>query len=1170
MQLRERLPASFGPTATMAAKRQPEVAGQRQAKKQRQHGEDAGDQSCDSYDDLVHLQIEQLFGDIRPTARLLSRAAAAVRKLRSCVGAAPECPVCAADVNPHLNLHNSSAYMTWTAPTKIEIVGSFAHGTSMSLDRQDHSTWIVDVAMCMPRSCVQAKDYLDHRYTDKRTLYLCKVYQLLCSYSDFADVSIEHFYGDENKPVVVARPCLDRTEDCFLLRILICLGAESRSFCSRLLPSRSLNRRSNQMDKQQAVEPTPHYNNSILEDLLMLDLVTEIKERTLKNAALVDGILLAKVWVMRRRLDASYKGIQAFQLSFLICYLYDIGAITDQMTAWQIFKSFLTYVGQGIQLQKAQLLRQSASHPLLVSGGILSTSAACGPPAPMAVYLSSFEVVLLNSSGQLNVMGRLSKNAFAEVQMHANISLALITGEEPANNFSKLFLMNLEISAQFDLFASISVDYSHELSIQMKDDLRDTSLVDFLKCKLTAVVCRALGQRAELVRMIDATASGSAKKALQCTFGVYLNSQQAERLVDIGPAASDEMNSKEFRDFWKSKAELRRLKDGSIVQAVVWSDTADDISRQQVINSVLKTALSFNMNECTSATVEVADGGATLVTMLGQKSKVSEWQRFQKAFDSLSKMIRRCYGCADGLPLAVVRVVTTSARFAGCSVAHPRQHPLIEGCVSKDCENSILARPASVLIEFESSGQWPSDDVRALRAIKLAMMVRLAETLKAQFNIETHATRHFIDIFAHGFVFRARVSHSREIGIIQEDILKIERALSATDQQRHLFEAQVPAGLTAEHLPSLYKEVLSLERMHVYAPLHMNMMGGLLLKHPAAAKTIRLVKRWLHSHMFSGLISDRAVELIVCFCFSTKGAAPYYIPSTQLQGFLRFLKILYSFDWAGSPMVVSLDADSQSLNETLDAARNARASNTDVPVFIVTDYANGRSVWTDSENPSLPIVQRLQKFAKATAKVLQSYMHRPGRSSTAPLSSIFTTPSQHFDVLIRLNVSMIPGAKFCANVAHRKRARRAVESGPFALPQRIPKNLMADANDSHEQIVVGMVPAKAYVEELRAIFGTIALFFLDELGGSYIGVKWKPDMWIPHRGRNGLKLQTFKYSLLVPRCRNSDSNHPEVCRNVFEILEQIRVLGEGLVERIEMCPHAAAAPKTASLVTASP
>jgi hypothetical protein len=57
-----------------------------------------------------------------------------------------------------------------------------------------------------------------------------------------------------------------------------------------------------------------------------------------------------------------------------------------------------------------------------------------------------------------------------------------------------------------------------------------------------------------------------------------IQKQHAFHLVDHGPAAGDEdhVALEQSRDFWGDKSELRRFKDGRIVESVVWEVTMVD------------------------------------------------------------------------------------------------------------------------------------------------------------------------------------------------------------------------------------------------------------------------------------------------------------------------------------------------------------------------------------------------------------------------------------------------------------------------------------------------------------------------------------------------------------------------------------------------------------------
>jgi U3 small nucleolar RNA-associated protein 22 len=57
--------------------------------------------------------------------------------------------------------------------------------------------------------------------------------------------------------------------------------------------------------------------------------------------------------------------------------------------------------------------------------------------------------------------------------------------------------------------------------------------------------------------------------------GICLDSANAYGLVDHGPPADDVEKAQQFKKLWGQKAELRRFKDGSILQAAVWENLKD-------------------------------------------------------------------------------------------------------------------------------------------------------------------------------------------------------------------------------------------------------------------------------------------------------------------------------------------------------------------------------------------------------------------------------------------------------------------------------------------------------------------------------------------------------------------------------------------------------------------
>ncbi|XP_010184063.1 PREDICTED: nucleolar protein 6-like [Mesitornis unicolor] len=90
--------------------------------------------------------------------------------------------------------------------------------------------------------------------------------------------------------------------------------------------------------------------------------------------------------------------------------------------------------------------------------------------------------------------------------------------------------------------------------------------------------------------------------------------------------------------------------------------------------------------------------------------------------------------------------------------------------------------------------------------------------------------------------------------------------------------------------------------------------------------------------------------------------------------------------------------------------------------------------------------------------------------------------------------------------------------------------------------VVDYDPAQCYLQELRDAFSDLALFFYDKHGGEVIAVLWKPLSFQP---------QPFKVSNMKGRMVTTLNNEPVCVPNVEAILEDFKVLGEGLVKSVE-------------------
>lgn len=101
--------------------------------------------------------------------------------------------------------------------------------------------------------------------------------------------------------------------------------------------------------------------------------------------------------------------------------------------------------------------------------------------------------------------------------------------------------------------------------------------------------------------------------------------------------------------------------------------------------------------------------------------------------------------------------------------------------------------------------------------------------------------------------------------------------------------------------------------------------------------------------MFSDHITHEGVELLVAYLFTAPH--PFQPPATPLVGFARFLHLLATFDFEGSPILVNFGKEftAEDIGKIQDAFQNVR-SNVDHKdnwsIFVATPREKEGSMWT--------------------------------------------------------------------------------------------------------------------------------------------------------------------------------------------------------------------------------
>lgn len=262
---------------------------------------------------------------------------------------------------------------------------------------------------------------------------------------------------------------------------------------------------------------------------------------------------------------------------------------------------------------------------------------------------------------------------------------------------------------------------------------------------------------------------GKSSAQFYVTVGIVLNRETSHQRVVRGPSADDIDGCERFRSFWGSKTQLRRFHDGTIVEACVWGSDAhqsgNQVARGEIICTeiaryILQRQLTYFCAEgvrsvCTQleaflpAAVDADTGlllqpldshGGIKVFYPGSADAATLCRRAVEALDALRSIV---VSKVQGMPLPVESFRACSAALRYSAYFPAVSHPLVlsaggEGKVALKSHSgervTTLVHVFPVVLQMHRSGKWPAS-LEALRKVKTAMLIRLCDNLKTQFQV---------------------------------------------------------------------------------------------------------------------------------------------------------------------------------------------------------------------------------------------------------------------------------------------------------------------------------------------------------------------------------------------------------------------------------------------------
>jgi U3 small nucleolar RNA-associated protein 22 len=806
-------------------------------------------------------------------------------------------------------------------------------------------------------------------------------------------------------------------------------------------------------------------------------------------AAYRDACLLGSSWLRQRGFGSNVAtgGFGNFEWSALMAAMLSGGGpggkpiLSGGYSSYQLLKATLQLLA----------IKDLSRQPFMIG----SASASSIPT------LQDGSPVVWDEERQHNVLYKMTPWSYKMLQSAAKTTLSMLA-DAKFDGFESTFILRTDNTMmRFDI--SMELDQAVLAKVEGK---QTTDIQKSLR-KLYQTLQRGLGDRVTLINIRQpasgpwdiGTARPNQHSKGSVIVGFVINSENVNRLVDHGPSAENKADAAAFRKFWGEKAELRRFKDGSILESLIWSAGE---SGQSVLEQITRYLLQRHFNSAVEQSAKFA--GDEFTRMIRNATSIEPFQPLMEAYKKLERDLRDL----EDVPLTIRQLMPADAQLRFASIDAPMAG-----------RSSQQSRPADVTMQFEGSNRWP-DDLVAIQRTKIAFLLKFSELLEE--SVEGLTTRVGLenedtDVFNQGFLdvtyesgaaFRLRIHHEREQTFLERQLKD-----KSIDPKTRELAAQALAKYKCDSLKS---------------PAHTQAIAQLCNRFPAMSGTMRLTKKWFASHLLSNHIADEVIELLVARTFVQPW--PWTAPSSVQTGFMRTLFWISRWDWRADPLIVDLSgtgdlpqADIQAITTRFEAWRKLDPSLNRVAVFAASNVDQDGVSWTDG-NPTKVAAGRLTALARAAVAALEAQ-----KLDLEP-ASLFVSPVADYDFVLHLS----------ATATGRKRRSSSKAAAPAF------KNLELETlNDSS---LVGYDAVESLLAELDSVFGSAILFFANGTDKPVIAGLWNPQT-APRSWKVNLSYST------VPVVQAGEDGEEEVIKaeiNKEGILAEIARLGGDLISRVEV------------------
>ncbi|KAG7099051.1 hypothetical protein E1B28_000926 [Marasmius oreades] len=1053
--------------------------------------------------------------------------------------------------------------VAFETPSNITLVGSWANKTHVK--GQDGHRYGVDLAVEMPSTLFQEKDYLNSRFFHKRSFYLAAMAAAIIGDTDIGmkvSASYSSVGDDPRLTKLVLEPRADGSVyDFSKLNACVCiipvLSPNSPIPLHRLSPSR-LNFRGAAVDSDESNKQaaSPLYNTAILTSLTPKYHLLSTHALQQNVPALSDAVALLRVWANQRGYgEGSKLTVRGFDgkgpwWTFLLALLVrgeEPSAPSNVkrkplgrgLSSYQLFRAALDFLSKhDFENSPVFIKTENGSHRY-----------------PPEEYQSHNTAIFVESSSTANLLADVPTGSLKLLRSDARKTLDCLNLGTLEDPFPEVFLRDhRDLQSRFDAVLRVDLSSVKPRMIPPYRAMDSGSAANAMMTVMTSLIAHGLGNRVQAVAVLHPSPSPRPLSQAHPSsphiihIGLVYDTRHAFRQVDHGPAVSetDSTVTERFLDFWGDKAELRRFKDGSIVQSVVWDvKTVDEKAHIpiMVVRHILHRHFGLDVDAVTSwqsqfdSLLRLPESISRYYTgsgiSMGFKGAIS-------AFDNLIKGIK---ALDEKVPLTLSSASAISDCLRYTSVFSPV--PLPSSLAVALPPNARYLHPIEIVLEFEKSSRWP-DELKAIQKIKLAFFERIASVLtfsaegfKASVVLgdslnEIQDNARLEIITPEGWAFHARIWHDREATLL-------DRIIRGTGNLPHVTGKAKDHKKRREHRDAVQAREVHTRRF-IHAPRHHRAVAKLCHHFPAFSGTVRLIKRWFASHwLLHGHVTEEVIELLCARFFVVPGwdqdvdqenqrplESPT-VPGSKERGFAVVIQFLKDWRWERGIFVPIYDVSlSDSAREVVNAC-NAGVWR------VSTKMDEQGTMWTRN-GPDFIVARRVQALAQVTWKCLQE-MEMSGRMD---VQSLFDHPTDDYDLVLSLNRQSLT------------RYHHNVKVDTSKLPKQ-----GRDQNQVDGTLVrPGFDPAMAFFEDLQRVYADTFRVFFDPFGGHRIGAVWDPSLKQPRPFRVLGGFSSVPVAEISPsskdksKSKSSQKEKDLVALNEEGIIGELERMGSGILDGI--------------------